>query len=260
MTDSSRPRLVRSLVFVALAVLGVFAACEVRGPDATAPDEETQGEVLEAVEAPVSDMVVTDLRLSRDTVSGKGMITGTVKNRLTGAPAEAVQVYIPAIKVGALTNNQGRFLIFNVPQGDHELVLEHTDLGKTTVQLLWADAIPTKGLVPVTSESPPEVRDQAGPRTLPTPPATGPDGSPVGVVTGVVRDGATGERVESAQVYFPELSVGALTNPQGRFVILNVRPGTHILRVEKVGMDEAEMEITVEGGSTKEVEINMGGS
>jgi hypothetical protein len=231
-----------------------------KGPDATAPDEETQGDVLEEVEAPASDLRVADLRLIRDTLSGKGILSGTVENRVTGAPVVSVQVYVPEIKIGALTNNQGRFIILNVPQGDHEVVFEHADLGKTTARVVWADATPGQGPGVMRSSPSPETGGQVGGQALPHPPTTGPDGSPVGIVTGVVVDAATGERVESAQVYFPELSIGALTNPQGRFVILNVPLGTHTLRVEKVGMDRAEKEITVEEGSTKQLEINMGGS
>jgi beta-lactamase regulating signal transducer with metallopeptidase domain len=259
MTDSSRPRLVRSLVFVVLAALGVFAACEMRGPDMTAPGDDTQGDVLEELGSPASAIQVTDLRLLRDTVGGSGIVTGAVENRETGAPLISVQVYIPTIKVGALTNSQGRFLILRVPPGDHEVVFEHADLGKTTARVLWADATPTQGLVPTRLGGAPGIGNEPGQERLPPPPTTGPDGSPVGIVTGVVVDGATGERVESAQVFFPDLNLGALTNSEGRFVLLNVPLGTHALRVEKVGMDQAELEVMVDEGTPKQLEINMGG-
>ncbi|NNM04433.1 MAG: hypothetical protein HKO65_04965, partial [Gemmatimonadetes bacterium] len=43
-----------------------------------------------------------------------------------------------------------------------------------------------------------------------------------GIVTGIVQDAASGQTLESAQVYLPQLALGALTNSEGRFLILNV--------------------------------------
>ena len=53
-----------------------------------------------------------------------GTITGTVADQETGQTLESAQVYIPALNIGGLSNQQGRFLILNVPTGSHELTTE----------------------------------------------------------------------------------------------------------------------------------------
>ena len=53
-----------------------------------------------------------------------GTITGTVADQESGQTLESAQVYIPALNIGGLSNQQGRFLILNVPTGSHELTTE----------------------------------------------------------------------------------------------------------------------------------------
>lgn len=53
-----------------------------------------------------------------------GQIVGTVRDAASQRPLEAVQVYIGGTGIGALTNAAGRFLLLNVPAGEHELVAE----------------------------------------------------------------------------------------------------------------------------------------
>jgi hypothetical protein len=59
-----------------------------------------------------------------------GTIAGTVVSADQPALA-AVQVYIPALGLGSLTNAEGRFTILNVPAGTY--VLEAQRIGMTTV-------------------------------------------------------------------------------------------------------------------------------
>ena len=53
-----------------------------------------------------------------------GTLVGTVRDAATQRPLEAVQVYIGGTGIGALTNAAGRFLLLNVPAGEHTLVAE----------------------------------------------------------------------------------------------------------------------------------------
>ena len=53
-----------------------------------------------------------------------GTLVGTVRDAASQRPLEAVQVYIGGTGIGALTNAAGRFLILNVPAGEHSLVAE----------------------------------------------------------------------------------------------------------------------------------------
>jgi TonB-linked SusC/RagA family outer membrane protein len=53
-----------------------------------------------------------------------GTLVGTVRDASSQRPLEAVQVYIGGTGIGALTNAAGRFLLLNVPAGEHALVAE----------------------------------------------------------------------------------------------------------------------------------------
>ena len=50
-----------------------------------------------------------------------GTITGTVVNTATGEKVEFAQVYIKALNLGAVSDEQGRFTLSDVPAGTHEL-------------------------------------------------------------------------------------------------------------------------------------------
>ena len=53
-----------------------------------------------------------------------GTLVGTVRDAASQRPLEAVQVYIDGTGIGALTNAAGRFLLLNVPAGEHTLLAE----------------------------------------------------------------------------------------------------------------------------------------
>ena len=53
-----------------------------------------------------------------------GTVTGTVVDAASGRTLESAQVYIPSLNMGGLSNQQGRFLILNVPAGSHDLRVE----------------------------------------------------------------------------------------------------------------------------------------
>lgn len=78
-----------------------------------------------------------------------------------------------------------------------------------------------------------------------------------GTVTGTVADGSTAQPLESAQVFIPALDQGALTNAQGRFIMLNVPAGTHEIRVQLIGYGEATQQVTVTAGQTATVEFEL---
>jgi len=78
-----------------------------------------------------------------------------------------------------------------------------------------------------------------------------------GIVTGRVMDSSSGQALESAQVYLPALSLGALSNSQGRFVILNVPVGTHEIKVELIGYSPATQTVTVRIGETTDVDFGL---
>ncbi len=69
-------------------------------------------------------------------------------------------------------------------------------------------------------------------------------------VTGIVRDQATGGPVASAQVFLEGLELGALTQTNGQFLLLNVPSGSHTLVVQSLGYRTESVTITVGSGAT----------
>lgn len=65
----------------------------------------------------------------------RGTITGTVVRAPSGQPLSNVQVYLPDTGLGTLTRSDGRFLIQNVPAGEHEVRAERLGFGTTTRQV-----------------------------------------------------------------------------------------------------------------------------
>ena len=53
-----------------------------------------------------------------------GTIVGTVTDAGSARPLESAQVYIEGAGIGTLTNSSGRFLLVNVPAGEHTVIAE----------------------------------------------------------------------------------------------------------------------------------------
>ena len=53
-----------------------------------------------------------------------GILTGTVTDAATGQPLGAAQVFLPGLNLGGHTNQQGRYLLSGVPEGEHLLRVE----------------------------------------------------------------------------------------------------------------------------------------
>jgi TonB-linked SusC/RagA family outer membrane protein len=61
-----------------------------------------------------------------------GTITGRVTDGQTAQPIASAQVHIPGLNIGVLTQQNGRFILLNVPAGTHELVVERIGYRRTT--------------------------------------------------------------------------------------------------------------------------------
>ena len=61
---------------------------------------------------------------TNSSVAAQGTVTGGVLNARTGGDLVSIQIYLPVLGLGALTNQSGRFLIINVPAGNHLIVAE----------------------------------------------------------------------------------------------------------------------------------------
>ena len=69
-----------------------------------------------------------------------------------------------------------------------------------------------------------------------------------GSVTGRVLEQQTGRPIASVQVFISELNLGGLTQQDGRYLILNVPVGTHILTAARIGYRAQTQTVTVAVG------------
>lgn len=78
-----------------------------------------------------------------------------------------------------------------------------------------------------------------------------------GRVVGRVAATATLQPLVGAQVFVSGLRLGALSNDDGRYVILNVPAGTHTVRVDIIGYASAEQQVTVAAGGTVTADFSL---
>ena len=69
-------------------------------------------------------LFVTSLAFADASAQQVGTLTGSVTDAATGRPLANAQVFITDTGVGGLTNNQGSFILLNVPAGQHEVGVE----------------------------------------------------------------------------------------------------------------------------------------
>jgi iron complex outermembrane recepter protein len=78
-----------------------------------------------------------------------------------------------------------------------------------------------------------------------------------GVIAGVVTDVETGLALPGAQVRLPEMRRSGLTNAQGRFIFLDIRPGRYTVVVERLGYAPSERSVVAVAGETTELAIAL---
>ena len=81
---------------------------------------------------------VAALLLLAPSLGAQQQVTGRVMNSQTGAPLSAVQVFIPGSGIGALSQQNGRYLLLNVPVGTHTLTAQRIGYGEQSVEVTVA--------------------------------------------------------------------------------------------------------------------------
>jgi TonB-linked SusC/RagA family outer membrane protein len=71
-----------------------------------------------------------------------------------------------------------------------------------------------------------------------------------GTLTGRVTDAETEQPIAAVQVAIANLSIGALTQQDGTYNLLNVPAGTHTVSVQRIGYSTVEQPITMTAGGT----------
>ena len=69
-------------------------------------------------------------------------------------------------------------------------------------------------------------------------------------ITGRVIDQQTGQPIAAVQVFIPDTGLGALSQQNGRYLLLNVPVGTHTLNAQRIGYAGQTAEVTVAAGET----------
>lgn len=88
--------------------------------------------VRKAVQPLAVSLFLTSFAFADASAQQVGTITGAVTDAATARPLSGAQVSISALGVGGLTNSQGRFVLLNVPAGQHELSVQRLGFGEAT--------------------------------------------------------------------------------------------------------------------------------
>jgi len=78
-----------------------------------------------------------------------------------------------------------------------------------------------------------------------------------GNITGRVVDRITQQAVSSAQVMIEGTQIGALSRPDGTFILSNVPVGTHRVSAGRIGYGTLEQEVTVSAGTAATVQFTL---
>lgn len=78
-----------------------------------------------------------------------------------------------------------------------------------------------------------------------------------GTVQGRVVDASTGQAISGVEVALTALRLATVTDDNGRFLLLNVPAGEHVLRTTFLGYAEEERRVTVTAGGTVNVAITL---
>jgi TonB-linked SusC/RagA family outer membrane protein len=71
-----------------------------------------------------------------------------------------------------------------------------------------------------------------------------------GTIAGQVASAQGGQPLSAAQVFISDLDIGVLTQANGRFIMVNVPPGTHTVTAERIGYRVATAQVTISAGQT----------
>ena len=65
------------------------------------------------------------LLLSITVTFSQNNIQGVIKDKDTNEPIIFANIYLPQLEKGAITNEDGKFLIYNLPTGNYKLKIYH---------------------------------------------------------------------------------------------------------------------------------------
>ena len=86
---------------------------------------------------------------------------------------------------------------------------------------------------------------------------TPPGGALSQQITGRITNAQTGEPLAAVQVFIAGSGIGALSQQNGRYLLLNVPAGTHTLSAERIGYRAATQQVSVGAGQTVVQDFSM---
>lgn len=194
--------------------------------------------------------MIPDTCLQMVSLQEQALVTGFARDSATGVVLPGARVSFtwdrgPELPVGELsttTDGEGRYALCPVPT-EVPIALSATFPSRRAEGTVTVPAsrdflrldFDLTGQVPPESDRPSRV----------TLLSTGSAGE-TATVTGTVRDETSGAPLVGAQVIVPELGIGTVTEPGGRFRLDGVPPGDHTLRVEHLGYRPADAAISFE--------------
>lgn len=78
-----------------------------------------------------------------------------------------------------------------------------------------------------------------------------------GTLSGVVRDGKTGNTIEGVSVYITDEKTGAITNSKGEYHISNINEGKHLIEVTHLGFTTIAEFVEVVGDTKKDFSLTI---
>ncbi len=76
-------------------------------------------------------------------------------------------------------------------------------------------------------------------------------------ISGVITDNSTGSTLPGANVFIGNLSMGSITDLDGKYTILRVPTGTHILEVSFIGYETQSITVEIEAGENVTLDVAL---
>ena len=164
------------------------------------------------------------------------IVEGTLVNAITGVPVGGAEVSLSELDVHLVTDSEGHFRLTDVALGTYWLSFAADGFRNAEREFQV---------------------DRAGSFVVRMEPLDHPEGKAFGQVRGTVRDGESGEVLESVQISLPALARTTLSDSHGRFLFRDLPSGSFLMRTEHLGHGSRSDSVSVPPGQVVMVEVEL---